>query len=74
MSSFFSICVVMKVFGISNIATYLPSFASIVSVRRTDSRSMIGDVASVFVSVVALFIAAGDHSSFNHLVPFLLQK
>ena len=39
--------VVTKALGMSAIATSLPSFASIVAVRRTDYRAAVGDVASV---------------------------
>ena len=44
-AALFSMLVVTKVLGMSTIASSLPSFASIVAVRRTYSRAAVGDVA-----------------------------
>ena len=41
--------VVTKALGVSTIATSLPSFVSIVAVRRTDYRAAVGDVATVLL-------------------------
>ena len=59
LSSSFSMRVVMKALEMSTVAASIPSFASMVAVRRTDSRDAVGEAASD-LSMVPLYLLSPE--------------